>query len=58
MCRSLAAKPGEAVAVLSKLHLEPPLVGVGVLRKDVEDEGNPINDVALERLMEVALLGR
>ena len=44
------------VAVLGELHLEATLVCVGVLSEDVEDQSNPIDDVTLERLLEVALL--
>ena len=54
---ALSAK-WQAEAGLRKLHLEPPLVGVSVLGEDVENQGHSVDDVALERLLEVSLLGR
>ena len=54
---SLATQAGEAVAVLSEFDLETALVGMGVLGEDIEDQGDTIHDVALERLVEIALLG-
>ena len=53
----LAAQPGEDVFVLGKLDLEAAFACVGVLREDIEDEGGAVENLDVERLLEVALLG-
>ncbi len=54
----LASETRKAVAVLGEFHLETTLVGVSVLSEDVEDQSDPVDDIALERLLEIALLSR
>ena len=55
---SATSKAGEVVPVHRELHLERTNLGVGVLGEDVEDEAFPIDHVAAEELLEVALLSR
>ena len=55
---SLAPQPREAVAELGELDLDHALLARGVLGEDVEDQRDPVDDVDLEELLEVALLGR
>jgi hypothetical protein len=55
---STATQAGEPVSQLRKLYLEHALLRVGVLGEYIEDQGNPIHDVALERLLKISLLGR
>ena len=47
----------KTVSQLRKFHLEHALFRMGVLREDVEDQGNPVDDVTLEGLLEISLLG-
>ena len=54
---ALAAQAGQAVAVLGEFDLEHAFLRVGVLGEDVEDERDTVDDVALEGLLEVPLLG-
>ena len=49
---------GQAVAQLGELDLDHALLAAGVLGEDVEDQRDPVDDVALEQLLEVALLRR
>jgi len=44
--------------MLGELDLQHALLRRGVLRKDVEDHRRPVDDVDLEHLLQVALLGR
>jgi hypothetical protein len=54
----LATEAGEDVLELGQFDLEAALAGAGVLGEDVEDEGGAVEDFDVERLFEVALLGR
>jgi hypothetical protein len=54
--RPLARQPRQEVLVLGELDLEGSLAGVGVLGEDVEDEGGAVEDLDLERFLQVALL--
>ena len=53
---ALAPEPGKAVLEQGQLHLEHALPAGGMLGEDVEDDRNPVHHVALEQLLEVALL--
>lgn len=53
----LAAEAGEDVFVLSELDLEPALAGAGMLGEDVQNEGCTIEDLDLQGLLQVTLLG-
>src|SRR4030042_6562374 len=53
----LAAQARQAVAQLGQLHLELALVRPGPLGEDVEDELGPVDDLDLDLLLEVLLLG-
>ncbi len=50
-------EPGKEVPVLRELDLHHPLLARRVLGEDVEDQGDAVDDVAFEQLLEVALLG-
>ena len=52
------SKTREVVPVHRQLHLEGADFGVGVLGEYVEDEAFPVDDIASEELLEVALLRR
>ena len=54
----LPAHPRQVVLELRELDLELPLGADGVLREDVEDQLRAIDDARIERVLEVALLGR
>jgi len=43
--------------VLGQLYLEEPLAGASVLGKDIEDESRAVQDLDIEGLLQVALLG-
>src|SRR5437763_10212325 len=51
-------KPRQAVAQQGQLDLGPPLLGVGVLGEDVEDDRRAVDRRAPEQLLQVATLGR
>ena len=53
-----ATESGEVVAIHRQLHLEGADLGVGVLGEDVQDEALPVDHVAAEHLLEIALLSR
>src|SRR5687768_18351162 len=53
-----APEAGQAVAELGQLDLEHAGLAVSVLGEDVEDKRHPVDDVDLEQLLQVALLGR
>src|SRR5690606_6076479 len=50
-------QPGQEVTQLGQLHLELPLFRPGPLRKDVEDQLGPVDDLHLEDALEIAALG-
>ena len=52
-----AAQAGQPVAELGELDLEHPGLTGGVLGEDVHDQGDPVDDVPAEALLEVPLLG-
>jgi hypothetical protein len=54
---ALAAQARQVVAELGQLDLELALVRPGPLGEDVEDELGPVDDLALDLVLEVALLG-
>ena len=59
--RQVGPQPGQArqlVLELGELDLEAALVGLRVLREDVEDQPAAVDDLDLEQLLEGALLGR
>ena len=51
-------QPGQQVMEPSRLNLESPFVGAGVVSKDLEDDLGPIQDARLDLQLEVALLAR
>src|SRR5262249_19674822 len=51
-------QPRQPVSQLRQLDLHHALLAVGVLGEDVEDQGDAVDDVAPELLLEVALLRR
>ena len=53
-----AAETGQVVAEESQLDLDRTYLGRGVLGEDVEDQRLPVDHVAVEDLLEIALLGR
>ncbi len=53
----LSPETGEVVAEQSELDLDGADLRGGVLGEDVEDQGLPVDDVDVEDLLEVALLG-
>ena len=52
------AQAGQAVAQLGELDLHHALLAARVLGEDVEDQRDPVDDVDVEELLEVALLRR
>ena len=54
---SFATEPRQAIPELGEFDLQHALLGVGMLGEYVEYQGNAVHDIALERLLEVALLG-
>ena len=54
---ALAVQSGEVVPQQGQLDLQHSFPAGGVLGEDIEDQGFSIDDVALEDLLEVALLG-
>ena len=55
---ALAPEPGQVVAEQGQLDLDRPDPRRGVLGEDVEDQRFSVDDVALEELLQVALLRR
>ena len=52
----LAGQSGEKVFVLGELYLEVALLGDGVTREDVDNQGGPIDDFDLESVLQDLLL--
>lgn len=48
---------GEQIFELGQFDLELPLLGLGALGKDIEDEARPVDDLTLEGLLQIPLLG-
>ena len=55
---ALAREPRQQVVELGQLHLQPALARAGAAREDVEDQLRPVERLAADRLLEVALLRR
>ena len=55
---SSSPEPGEPVSMLSQFDLDPALAARSVLGEDVENQRNPVYDIAFEHLLQVALLSR
>jgi hypothetical protein len=55
---SATTKSGQSVPQLCELDLDHAFVAGGVLSENVQNQRDPVDDIALEDLLEVALLGR
>ena len=53
-----AGQPRQPVFELGQLDLEAPLVGRRAAGEDIENQSRPVDDLDVERALEVALLGR